>query len=242
MKPQIPWLRVGVEGAVIVGSILLAFGIDAAWDERGERRAQAEQIATLRSEFRTARGTLESDADALEEAGRATNELLALMGPLAPSPDRDEVLTLLIGSFNMGTAVPSHTVLDGVLASGNPRVMAGDPLGGMLGRWPEMMGALAVDGDHLERNRDVDLQAALVEIGIPGFAAAASASELGLPGLPPSAFPADTDRMVRSVGVYAGLYYRAFRITVLLGSVRSTIETADAIIGQLDALSGPVAR
>ena len=32
LKAQIPWLRVRVEGVVIVGSILLAFGIDAWWD------------------------------------------------------------------------------------------------------------------------------------------------------------------------------------------------------------------
>ena len=32
---QIPWLRVFVEGVVIVGSILLAFGIDAWWDAGG---------------------------------------------------------------------------------------------------------------------------------------------------------------------------------------------------------------
>ena len=34
MKPQIPWLRVFVEGVVIVGSILLAFGLQeepASW-------------------------------------------------------------------------------------------------------------------------------------------------------------------------------------------------------------------
>ena len=28
LKPQIPWLRVFVEGVVIVGSILLALGLD----------------------------------------------------------------------------------------------------------------------------------------------------------------------------------------------------------------------
>jgi len=33
LKPQIPWLRVFVEGVVIVGSILLALGIDAAWED-----------------------------------------------------------------------------------------------------------------------------------------------------------------------------------------------------------------
>ena len=32
LKPQIPWLRVFVEGVVIIGSILLAFGLQAWWD------------------------------------------------------------------------------------------------------------------------------------------------------------------------------------------------------------------
>ena len=32
MTRQIPWLRAFVEGVVIVGSILLAFGIDACWE------------------------------------------------------------------------------------------------------------------------------------------------------------------------------------------------------------------
>ncbi len=36
MKPQIPWLRVLVEGVVIVGSILLAFGIDAVQGAAGQ--------------------------------------------------------------------------------------------------------------------------------------------------------------------------------------------------------------
>ena len=34
---QIPWFRVFVEGAVIVASILLAFGIEAWWDGVQER-------------------------------------------------------------------------------------------------------------------------------------------------------------------------------------------------------------
>ncbi len=47
MKAQIPWLRVFVEGVVIVGSILLAFGIQAWWDEREERVAEAEYLTAL---------------------------------------------------------------------------------------------------------------------------------------------------------------------------------------------------
>ena len=37
MDKPIPRLRVCVEGAVIVGSILLAFGIDAWWDGKQAR-------------------------------------------------------------------------------------------------------------------------------------------------------------------------------------------------------------
>ncbi len=46
MTPQIPWLRVFVEGVVIVASIRLAFGIVAWW-------AGLEQRVTLVSVFKT---------------------------------------------------------------------------------------------------------------------------------------------------------------------------------------------
>lgn len=45
---RIPWFRVLVEGVVIVGSILLAFGIDAWWDglkERGEEQIFLTQLS-----------------------------------------------------------------------------------------------------------------------------------------------------------------------------------------------------
>ncbi len=47
MKAQIPWLRVFVEGAVIVGSILLAFVIDAWWDGVQERELEREYLGRL---------------------------------------------------------------------------------------------------------------------------------------------------------------------------------------------------
>ncbi len=43
MKAQIPWLRVFVEGVVIVGSILLAFGIDAWWEGVQEQPGGAQE-------------------------------------------------------------------------------------------------------------------------------------------------------------------------------------------------------
>ncbi len=59
MKPQIPWLRVFVEGVVIVGSILLAFGIEAWWDERQERADEQLTLAALQVEFLGAKAELD---------------------------------------------------------------------------------------------------------------------------------------------------------------------------------------
>ena len=36
MAKQVPWLRIMAEGVVIAGSILLAFGIQAWWEARGD--------------------------------------------------------------------------------------------------------------------------------------------------------------------------------------------------------------
>ncbi len=43
MTRQIRWLRVLVEGVVIVGSILLAFGIQAWWDGRQKQPGGAQE-------------------------------------------------------------------------------------------------------------------------------------------------------------------------------------------------------
>jgi uncharacterized membrane protein affecting hemolysin expression len=75
------WRDARRDVVLIVVSILIAFTLDAWWDGLRERRAQSEQLATLWSEFITARRTLASVADAPERSGQATNDLLAMMGP-----------------------------------------------------------------------------------------------------------------------------------------------------------------
>ncbi len=44
MIRHIPWLRVFVEGVVIVGSILLAIGIDASWDRRQDAALERQVL------------------------------------------------------------------------------------------------------------------------------------------------------------------------------------------------------
>ena len=51
MKTSIPWTRVFLEGAVIVASILLAFGIEAWWDGRQERAEERDALEALAADF-----------------------------------------------------------------------------------------------------------------------------------------------------------------------------------------------
>ena len=48
---EIPWKRLAVEAAAIVVSILLAFAIDAWWDEQQERAEERELLHSLHVEF-----------------------------------------------------------------------------------------------------------------------------------------------------------------------------------------------
>ena len=56
---KIPWKRLSVEAAAIVGSILLAFAIDAWWAERLERITEREELSRLYDEFSSNRERLD---------------------------------------------------------------------------------------------------------------------------------------------------------------------------------------
>ncbi|MHC4986028.1 MAG: hypothetical protein ACYTFO_07725 [Planctomycetota bacterium] len=59
MTQRIPWRRVLAEGAIIVVSILLAFGIQAWWDHRQEARDETVVLAALLDEFQAKMDQLE---------------------------------------------------------------------------------------------------------------------------------------------------------------------------------------
>jgi hypothetical protein len=69
-RRDIPWPRILVEGTAIVASILLAFTIDAWWDERNERADEREVLLALKAEFeaneREARAVIDHHEDSIQ--------------------------------------------------------------------------------------------------------------------------------------------------------------------------------
>ena len=91
---EIRWKRILVEGTAIVISILLAFAIDAWWDQRREARDAQDQFVRVVSELRANIAVLEAQDQDLDLTTRAAREFLSIMGP-----DAEPVSTLEIGSM-----------------------------------------------------------------------------------------------------------------------------------------------
>ncbi len=118
MKPQIPWLRVFVEGVVIGGSILLAFGIDAAWTERQERAEEDEILEGLRADFVENASQVDFQLGLREDLISGAQSLLDQLktGPLGSELTvADSVLSGLLAS---PTFDPITSTLDAAVSSG----------------------------------------------------------------------------------------------------------------------------
>jgi hypothetical protein len=73
--------RIAIEGAVIVVSILLAFAIDAWWEERGARAAELEQLVRVAQELEANSERLRRKLEIIEYSIEGTEELISWMGP-----------------------------------------------------------------------------------------------------------------------------------------------------------------
>ena len=137
-----------VEGVVIVGSILLAFGIDAWWDERqgGERRDAL--LRGLASDFEVAASDLDRVAGFHQRVLDASERLLVLTHNGQPSvslqPQVDSLLTELLLT---ATYDPPTGTLDALISSGDLEIIDSPELVLSLTRWPALAADLTEDED-----------------------------------------------------------------------------------------------
>ena len=124
---QVPWARVAVEGVAIILSILLALGIDAAWDARQERAREREYLTALRVEMVLASEELS------EDHGRRDHWLALSDSILAQVSERivpDSVVNVWIQQVGMLMTrfFPPSSVLNDLVSSGNLSVLTSTDL------------------------------------------------------------------------------------------------------------------
>lgn len=142
---RIPWLRVVTEGAVIVVSILLAFGIDAWWDSAKERSEESLVLGALRVEFQQNLSSLRAIHGIHVRYATELGNLLdrvssAREGATLQIPD-----SLLRALVSFRTADPAMGTLNTLLASGRIGLIKSQDLQRALAGWPAAVEDAAED-------------------------------------------------------------------------------------------------
>ncbi|KPK65516.1 MAG: hypothetical protein AMS21_04440 [Gemmatimonas sp. SG8_38_2] len=129
-----PFRSVVLEVAAIVLSILLAFTIDASWQQRGQSREARELLTGLQSEFEFQRSELVRFRDRWRDVRVGTERLLEFTGSgLAPEPAVMD--SLILDLLNPATFDPRTGTLEAAKGSGQLGLIGSRELRDRLAAW-----------------------------------------------------------------------------------------------------------
>jgi len=133
----IQWRRLSAEAVAIVGSILLAFAIDAWWNDRSDNVRLAGAIQNIADEVRVAREEIVSAVERNTFRTDGIRRFLSLQpDELLILPD-DSILSFR-GVFSTPSPFDSSGyALQGLLARGNLEIIADDELRSALIAWAQ---------------------------------------------------------------------------------------------------------
>ena len=134
---KIHWKRLSAEAIAIVASILLAFSIDAWWEERSDRVRLEGAVQNIAAEINEAREEIKNAVQRNNFRIDGMKRFMAL--------DSDELLTLSQDSIvSIGYAITTPSPFDtsgfalqGLLAGGNLESIANEELGSALIVWAQ---------------------------------------------------------------------------------------------------------
>lgn len=145
---EIPWSRITVEAGAIVASILLAFAIDAWWENRQQR---ASDLAHLQGVL----GELESDKVLLSEAISAHQvtvdlgyELFELLAPEQSPPEKERTAEVIDLMFNFYRINAPFGSLQTAMSSGAMARMNDVDLASDIASWPTTIEDLLEEEDN----------------------------------------------------------------------------------------------
>jgi hypothetical protein len=154
---DIPWLRVIVEGTVIVGSILLAFALDAWWDDRNREAELRDQLSVVAGEMQSASEALQRALNAHDMNADLAEHLTSALGQVA---DGSEVVvsdTLIGPLLPQVTADVTTGSLDAFIAAGGLELVEDADIRRQLLDWPTRVQDLLDDETYLRNFAAADL-------------------------------------------------------------------------------------
>ncbi|MBT8478533.1 MAG: hypothetical protein KJO06_06425 [Gemmatimonadetes bacterium] len=119
MANKTQWRRILLEGGVIVLSILLAFAVDAGWDERQDQQAVRVHLSALAAELGTQAEDAQAGIERRELRMTVMSALVAASSPDPTSPPSSDSLNSMIGVlWGAWDPLPPLASLDNLHESG----------------------------------------------------------------------------------------------------------------------------
>jgi hypothetical protein len=119
-ESRIPFRRLATESLVIVASILLAFAIDAWWEERREREAQLERLSRVAAEIHINQQLVSEKIEDIDVAIAGTSEYLSWMGPEPRQVSLEVFAKQWERMIDIGMFSLVRRAVDDYLSSGDP--------------------------------------------------------------------------------------------------------------------------
>lgn len=158
LRPKdIPWARVFVEAVVIVGSILLAFALDAWWDDRNREAELRDQLSAVAGEMQSSSEALQRALNSHDRNADLAEHLTSALGQVA---DGSEVVgsdTLIGPLLPQVTADVTTGSLDAFIAAGGLQLIEDRDIRRHLLGWPTRIQDLLDDEIYLRNFAAADL-------------------------------------------------------------------------------------
>ena len=141
----INWKRIAVEAAAIVVSILLAFAIDAWWDDRRERIEEREVLIGLKSEFSRYRDDLAISIEIQTNVLLSTSDLVVATRRGFWESEVHSFDTALVSLSDPKSHDFGGGVLDALISSGRLEIISDNDLRVKLATWSEVFNEIRDD-------------------------------------------------------------------------------------------------
>jgi hypothetical protein len=163
LSQAFPLKRLILEAIAIVGSILLAFAIDAWWQQRNELKHADALIVSLHADFETSQVHLAQWLAGNQWMHRSSTELLENIKNAATDEEISVRHETIVGSIGAATYDPTSSTLDAMLSSGQINLIEDVHLRNAIAMWQQKLADTQEDEDLVRQIGIRELIPALAE-------------------------------------------------------------------------------
>jgi hypothetical protein len=148
---NISWNRILVEGTAIVASILLAFSIDAWWEQRVDDAEARVLVEGMRADFSTSQAELDERIRVVNNIYEANRDFLRRVQSAEIGEELEIPYRVLVGVLGAPTYSPTDSTLQTAMASGDIELVDDPELTNAIALWRQQLADTSED-EILTRN------------------------------------------------------------------------------------------